>query len=271
MDNDCMKKRFLHLTNITDIEQTLSDNRLCMFFIKAPDCGVCNVMLERVGELAEKSPSLRSFYTDIREEPMIAGRFLVYSGPTVLLLMDGKEVYRGSQFINMEELERKINQYQKEVMDMDLSTPSDSRLVSRFAIHSFEELNTFELYEILKVRAAVFVVEQACAYQDLDDIDFQSTHVTLRRDNDIVAYARVFKDEAGLWHIGRVLSTERNKRFGMEVMKEAIKVAKAQGAGCIEIEAQCYALGFYEKFGFKVSSSEFILDGIPHRRMRLKL
>ena len=100
-----------HLTNIKDIEQTLADNCLCLFFIKAPDCGVCNVMLDRVGQLARQYPSLCSFYTDIREEPLIAGRFLVYSGPTVLLLMDGKEIYRGSQFIDMIDLEQKINRY----------------------------------------------------------------------------------------------------------------------------------------------------------------
>ena len=52
-----------------------------------------------------------SFYTDITEEPLIAGQFLVYSGPTVLLLMDGKEVYRGSQFIDLEELEYNINRF----------------------------------------------------------------------------------------------------------------------------------------------------------------
>lgn len=103
-----------HLTNIKDIEQTLADNRLCLFFIKAPDCGVCNVMFARVGQLAASYPSLCSFYTDIREEPLIAGRFLVYSGPTVLLLMDGKEIYRGSQFINIMELEQKINRYQNQ-------------------------------------------------------------------------------------------------------------------------------------------------------------
>ena len=100
-----------HLTNIKDIEQTLADNRLCLFFIKAPDCGVCNVMMDRVVQLAERYPSLCSFYTDICEEPLIAGRFLVYSGPTVLLLMDEKEVFRGSQFIDMVELEQKINRY----------------------------------------------------------------------------------------------------------------------------------------------------------------
>lgn len=102
-----------HLTNIHDIEQTLRDNRLCLFYIKAPDCGVCNVMLDKVERLVDSYTSLCSFYTDIREEPLIAGRFLVYSGPTVLLLMEGKEIYRASQFINLEELKQTINIYQE--------------------------------------------------------------------------------------------------------------------------------------------------------------
>ena len=100
-----------HLTNIQDIEQTIAENRLCLFYIKAPDCGVCNVMLDKVGLVTDRLPSLCSFYTDIIEEPLIASRFLVYSGPTVLLLMEGKEVYRGSQFIDLEELRYNINRY----------------------------------------------------------------------------------------------------------------------------------------------------------------
>jgi len=100
-----------HLTNIIDIEQTITDNSLCLFYIKSPDCGVCNVMLDKVMRLADLFPSLTFFYTDITEEPLIAGQFLVYSGPTVLLLMDGKEVYRGSQFIDLEELEYNINRF----------------------------------------------------------------------------------------------------------------------------------------------------------------
>ena len=98
-----------HLTDIKDIEQALADNRLCLFFIKAPDCGVCNVVYDKVNLLARRHLEIFSFYTDIREEPLIAGRFLVFSGPTVLLLMEGREIYRGSQFINMEELEQQIN------------------------------------------------------------------------------------------------------------------------------------------------------------------
>jgi len=68
-------------------------------------------MLDKVARLADLFPSLTSFYTDITEEPLIAGQFLVYSGPTVLLLMDGKEVYRASQFIDLEELKYNINRY----------------------------------------------------------------------------------------------------------------------------------------------------------------
>lgn len=100
-----------HITDIHDIEQILTDHPLCLFYIKVLDCGVCNVMLNKVERVADSYPSLFSFYTDIIEEPLIAGRFLVYSGPTVLLMMEGKEVYRGSGFINLEELERKIIQY----------------------------------------------------------------------------------------------------------------------------------------------------------------
>lgn len=101
----------IHLTSISDIEHTIANNTLCLFYIKAPDCSVCNVMLEKVEKLADQYPQLASFYTDIMEEPLIAGRFLVYSGPTVLLLMEGKEVYRGVQFIDLEELEFNINRF----------------------------------------------------------------------------------------------------------------------------------------------------------------
>ncbi len=102
-----------HLTNIHDIELSISSHALCLFYVKAPDCGVCNVMLDKVAQLAAGHSSLCSFYTDITEEPLIAGRFLVYSGPTVLLLAEGKEVHRAVQFINLEELEQQINRYEQ--------------------------------------------------------------------------------------------------------------------------------------------------------------
>ena len=99
-----------HQTNINDIELVINRNRLCLFYVKAPGCGVCNVMFSKVGTLTEDYPQLVSCYTDITEEPLIASRFLVYAGPTVLLILDGKEVYRSSRFIDLEELERKIAQ-----------------------------------------------------------------------------------------------------------------------------------------------------------------
>ena len=99
-----------HQTNINDIELVINRNRLCLFYVKAPDCGVCNVMFSKVGTLTENYAQLVSFYTDITEEPLIASRFLVYSGPTVLLILEGKEVYRSSRFIDLEELESKIAQ-----------------------------------------------------------------------------------------------------------------------------------------------------------------
>lgn len=100
-----------HLTNIRDIGQAIERSRLCLFYIKSPYCSVCKAMLDKVGKIAAKYPSLCSFYTDVTEEPLLVGHFLVYSGPTVLLLMNGKEVYRGANFINLEELEHTINQY----------------------------------------------------------------------------------------------------------------------------------------------------------------
>ena len=110
MPRQFLKDNMNHLTNINDIEESIADHRLCLFYIKAPDCGVCNVMLDKVGRMVENYPQLEAFYTDITEESLVAGRFLVYSGPTVLLLLDGKEVHRASGFIDANELQRKIIQ-----------------------------------------------------------------------------------------------------------------------------------------------------------------
>lgn len=106
-----------HISHIDRIAEAIADHRLCLFYIKAPDCGVCNVMLDKVGRMTENYPRIEAFYTDIIEEPLVAGRFLVYSGPTVLLLLDGKEVYRASGFIDILALERKIVQLE-EVCDL---------------------------------------------------------------------------------------------------------------------------------------------------------
>ena len=137
-------------------------------------------------------------------------------------------------------------------------------------IQTFQELTTYELYNVLKARAAVFVVEQKCQYQDMDDIDLRATHVTLTMDNEIVAYARVFRDgQSDTWHIGRVLTILRGQGYGIPLMREAIRVAKEAGAKAVEIDAQSYAIGFYEKVGFQVCSDEYLIDDILHKRMKL--
>ena len=139
-------------------------------------------------------------------------------------------------------------------------------------VQTFGQLTTRQLYQILKVRAAVFVVEQNCPYQDLDDIDFEARHITLWQGDTLVAYSRVYQDAAsGMWHIGRVLTTQRKQNFGLRIMHEALRVARELGVGCIEIEAQSYAIPFYERFGFRISSEEYLLDGILHTRMLVNL
>ena len=138
----------------------------------------------------------------------------------------------------------------------------------------FNELSTIELYEILKARSQIFVIEQKCIYQDLDDIDYKSIHIFYQQDNKVIAYLRIFPKEEN-WDIvqmGRVLSIEHGKGLGGKVLKEGIKFIKEKiNSKKIYIEAQCYAIGFYKREGFKVCSEEFLEDGIPHVKMELEL
>ena len=135
---------------------------------------------------------------------------------------------------------------------------------------SFRELTTDELYELLRVRSEVFVVEQNCVYQDLDGDDQKSVHLWLTLEDKVVALARVCPAGTHMKEIsiGRVITTERGKGFGKQIMLHAIDTAIDYfGATLIDIEAQEYARGFYESVGFKQSSEAFMLDGIPHIKM----
>ena len=142
-------------------------------------------------------------------------------------------------------------------------------------IKTFQELTTKELYEILRVRAEVFVVEQNCIYQDLDEKDMESLHLFYEKDERIQAYLRIFvKDsKTNLVQIGRVLTTmeTRGTGLGLKIVGEGLEAAKEHfRAEEVYIEAQCYATGFYEKVGFQVTSEEFLEDGIPHVEMRVR-
>ena len=135
---------------------------------------------------------------------------------------------------------------------------------------SFEELTVDELYELLRVRSEVFVVEQDCVYQDLDGDDQKSIHLWLTVAGKVVALARVCPAGTHMKEIsiGRVITTERNKGYGRQIMLHAIDAAKEHfNAKQIDIEAQEYAKGFYESVGFRQSSGTFMLDGIPHIKM----
>ena len=138
---------------------------------------------------------------------------------------------------------------------------------------TFQELTTDELYELLKIRSEVFVVEQNCVYQDMDDDDQQSIHLWLTVDHKLVALARVCPAGTHLKEIsiGRVITTVRGKGYGKQIMLHAIDAAIEHfDAKLIDIEAQEYAKGFYEGVGFKQSSETFLLDGIPHIKMTWK-
>lgn len=138
-------------------------------------------------------------------------------------------------------------------------------------VKTFDELNTHELYEILRVRAAVFVVEQECVYQDVDGIDLQAVHAFLRDEEGIQAYLRVFEKDAHTAQMGRMLTVERGAGLGGQLLKEGIRIARdVLKKDTLCIEAQCYATGFYEREGFRVISEEFLEDGIPHVKMELE-
>lgn len=140
-------------------------------------------------------------------------------------------------------------------------------------IKHFKELTAEELYEIYKVRTKVFVVEQNCPYQEVDDIDKTAYHIWLY-DGGIKSYLRLFMadENSKTAAIGRALATERRRGYASAAMKEAVKAAKEKlGAEKITLDAQCYARGLYDMLGFKQTSEEFLIDGIPHIKMELDL
>mgnify|MGYP000025523265 FL=1 len=137
-------------------------------------------------------------------------------------------------------------------------------------VKTFDELNVDELYRILAARAAVFVVEQKCPYQDIDGVDRKALHVWREEDGKIFCYLRAFPiaDDNSVFQIGRVLSTVRGKGLGARIFEDALEALESRyPLKRIVLEAQCYATGFYERYGFKTLGELFDEDGIPHIRM----
>ena len=138
---------------------------------------------------------------------------------------------------------------------------------------SFSELTPKALYEILKARAEVFVVEQQCAYLDMDGVDEHSHHLVLLSEHgEILAYSRLVPPNVKFQEpsIGRVLTTQaaRGKGFGRRLMQESIaRVTALYPTLPIRISAQAYLEKFYNDFGFVRVSNNYDEDGIPHLEM----
>lgn len=141
-----------------------------------------------------------------------------------------------------------------------------------FSAKYFRELTLCELHEILKARAQIFIVEQKCAYQDIDDIDYRSLHIFAKSGNSITAYLRVFRKDENTVQIGRVLTLEHGNGLGGKLLKFALaEIKEKMQPKTIYLEAQTHAIGFYEREGFRVCSDVFYEDNIPHVAMELNM
>ena len=138
----------------------------------------------------------------------------------------------------------------------------------------FQELENYQVYELIKLRVDIFVVEQHCPYPELDNKDThqETRHICVYRDSKLVAYARLLP--AGLNYsevsIGRfaVEITERRKGIGSNLMRYCLsEIERLWPDNEIRVGAQTYLKEFYEKFGFIKVSDEYLEDNIPHVEM----
>ncbi|WP_115887737.1 GNAT family N-acetyltransferase [Flavobacterium cutihirudinis] len=142
----------------------------------------------------------------------------------------------------------------------------------KWKIKPFEALTVNELYDLLKLRSEIFVVEQNCVYLDLDGKDKKALHLLGEFEGKIVAYSRLF--DAGISFdnasIGRVVvdANYRDKKWGHELMINAIAGIKSNfDKDKITIGAQLYLQKFYESHGFVQTSEMYLEDDIPHIEM----
>ena len=141
-------------------------------------------------------------------------------------------------------------------------------------VKHFSELSAEELFAIYRLRVSVFVVEQNCPYQEVDEADQVAYHLWLQDGHGIQAYARVLPPGVAFPEaaIGRVIAVKRRCGLGSKIVAAAIEVVKTK-LSCpkITLEAQVYAQSLYAQAGFVPTSEEFLEDGIPHIQMQLTL
>jgi len=136
----------------------------------------------------------------------------------------------------------------------------------------WNKLTTEELYSILRLRSEVFVVEQDCVYQDIDNKDQKAIHLLGYLNNELLAYSRVFNegDYFKETSFGRAIikKEERGLGYGDELVKESLKTIKNEyGNKRVKISAQAHLKNFYSKHAFKTKGNEYLEDGIPHVSM----
>ena len=142
-----------------------------------------------------------------------------------------------------------------------------------FYAKEFSQLRAEELYEILKSRAEIFLLEQGIVCQDMDDVDYESIHYFFVSEKRVIAYLRSFVSdkEKNIVTIGRVITLEHKKGLGSELMKKSIADIKERfNPSKISVHAQKQAAGFYEKMGFVPVSGEYLEEGIAHITMELE-
>lgn len=143
--------------------------------------------------------------------------------------------------------------------------------MNKIIAKQFDELTTTELYEILRARFEVFVIEQECVYLDIDGVDYRSLHIFCEDNGKVIAYLRAFEKERDVVQMGRVLTTKRGIGLGTKLLKYAVEeIDRRFNPKQIFIESQTHAVGFYEREGFKVCSDEFMDAGVPHVEMILE-
>lgn len=136
-------------------------------------------------------------------------------------------------------------------------------------VKTFEELSTAELYATLRLRAAVFAVEQQCVYQDLDDKDQKAVHIMGLKQGELMAYARIFKpgvykEKASMGRVA-VSQAQRGNHYGRRLVEVALaEIAQRFQNPAVEISAQVYITAFYEDFGFVTVGEEYLEDDLPH-------
>ena len=146
----------------------------------------------------------------------------------------------------------------------------------KIVVKTFKELSVEEIYQILRIRSEVFVVEQKCIYQDIDGKDEKAIHMMGKNNKEIIAYTRILDrgEYYDLPSISRVVVTKKNrgKERGKRIMEESIKyINKNLKEKTIVLAAQKYLENFYRELGFIPEGKEYLEDEIPHQKMTLKI